>query len=173
MVTTAVATAPTLPLAAQLSRATGRLRRSLNRRVRTAIGSPPIPEAQLEVLRVVEAAPGARVHDVARQLGLASNTVSTLVHRLIDTGLLEREADRQDGRVARLRLTTQAAARLRRWRDQRHEILALALDQLGEPDRRALVSALPVQERLADALEMGTHAPVGPPPGGPGGKHAG
>ena len=80
-------------LAAGLSRAVGRFRRSLNRRVRAGAGTPSLPEAQLEILRLVDRRPGLRVHDVATELRLASNTVSTLVRQLADSGLVERIPD--------------------------------------------------------------------------------
>jgi DNA-binding MarR family transcriptional regulator len=149
-------TAVTAPgIASDLARLLGRFRRSLNRAVRTDTGTPRLPEAQSELLRLVEARPGTSVQGVAAQLGLAPNTVSTLVHRLVDAGLLEREPDAEDGRVARLRLTGAAAQRLRRWRDRRQEVLESHLYALGEEDRRVLALALPVLERVTGSLEAG------------------
>ena len=140
-------------LAGRLARAAGRLRRRLNRRVRAGMDSDPLPEAQLEILRLVNRRPGIRVHDVAAELGLASNTVSTLVHRLTDTGFVDRLSDAGDGRVARLRLRPVAEVRLQRWRDRRGEILAARLAELGSADREALTRALPVLERIVDSLD--------------------
>lgn len=139
--------------AGRLARAAGRLRRRLNRRVRAGMDSDPLPEAQLEILRLVNRRPGIRVHDVAAELGLASNTVSTLVHRLTDTGFVDRLSDAGDGRVARLRLRPVAEVRLQRWRDRRGEILAARLAELGTDDREALTRALPVLERIVDSLD--------------------
>jgi DNA-binding MarR family transcriptional regulator len=149
-----VSTATTAPpLAATLSAAVGRLRRSLDRQVRALAGPPPLPEAQRELLRLVERRPGVRVHEAAAELWLAPNTVSTLVHRLLDAGLLEREPDLDDGRVARLRLSPAGGELLRRRRDRRHEVLAAQLAALGEDDRLALTRALPALDRVAAALE--------------------
>jgi DNA-binding MarR family transcriptional regulator len=130
-------------LAGRLARAAGRLRRRLNRQVRAGLDQEPLPEAQLEILRLVNRRPGARVRDVAVELGLAANTVSTLVHRLTDAGLVDRLADAGDGRVARLQ----------RWRDRRGEILGARLAELSPADRQALSRALPVLERIVDALD--------------------
>jgi DNA-binding MarR family transcriptional regulator len=143
------------PLATELARALGRLRRSLNRSVRAAAGTTPLPEAQLELLRLVERHPHIRVRDAALELRVAPNTVSTLVRRLSDGRLLEREADVADGRAARLRLTASAAERLRRWRDLRHDILAARLAALPESERRTLTEALPVLRRVAESMEVG------------------
>ncbi|MGA8015645.1 MAG: MarR family winged helix-turn-helix transcriptional regulator [Candidatus Dormiibacterota bacterium] len=148
-----VTSIPTARDGSDLARLLGRFRRSLNRAVRAEIGASPLPEAQSEVLRHVERRPGTSVHRAALELGLAPNTLSTLVHRLVDAGLLEREPDLLDGRVARLRLTAAADDRLRRWRDQRHEILESHLAALAASDRRALSLAIPVLERVVGSLE--------------------
>ncbi len=153
---------PALPaVARRLAGALGRLRRALNRRVRVVSQAGPLPEAQIELLRLVERCPGLRVQDAAGDLMLASNTVSTLVHRLGAAGLLERATDPRDGRVARLRLGADGAERLRRWRDRRQEVLAEELRRLETGEVDAVVRALPVLERLAALLE----APGGRPAG--------
>ena len=48
--------------------------------------------------------------DAAAELGVAPNTVSTLVRQLADAGVLERVRDSADGRVVRLRLTPDTGA---------------------------------------------------------------
>jgi len=142
-------------LAADLARSVGRLRRSLNREVRAGTAIPPLPEAQMEILRLVDRRPGLRVQDAAAELRLAPNTVSTLVHRLVDAGLVRRVADPDDGRVAHLRLSAAAEQRLRRWRDRRQEILAARLADLDSADRLVVERAVPVLERVAAWLEGG------------------
>jgi DNA-binding MarR family transcriptional regulator len=159
-------------LAADLARSVGRLRRSLNREVRAGAAIPPLPEAQLEILRLVDRRPGLRVQDAAAELRLAPNTVSTLVHRLVDAGLVRRVADPTDGRVAHLRLSAAAEQRLRRWRDLRQEVLAARLADLDGADRLAVERALPVLERVAVWLEEGRSTEQGraavPSPSRPG-----
>jgi DNA-binding MarR family transcriptional regulator len=147
-------------LSAGLARAVGRLRRSINRAVRDGTALLPLPEAQLEILRLAARRPGLRVHDVAAELRLAPNTVSTLVHRLVDAGLVERHADSNDRRVARIGLSPAGEQRMRRWRDHRHEVLAARLAGLDGGERAAVAGAVPVLERLALDLEEG-HFPGG------------
>lgn len=157
-------------LAGRLARAAGRLRRRLNRQVRAGMESDPLPETQLEILRLVNRRPGIRIHDVAAELGLASNTVSTLVHSLTAAGFVDRLSDAGDGRVARLRLRPAAEDRLQRWRDGRGEILAARLSELGTGDRWLLARALPVLERIVESLDEETAggAPeLAAPPEGP------
>jgi DNA-binding MarR family transcriptional regulator len=143
-------------LAGRLARAAGRLRRRLNRQVRAGMDSDPLPEAQVEILRLVNRRPGIRIHDVAAELGLAANTVSTLVHSLAAAGFVDRLSDAGDGRVARLRLRPMAEVRLQRWRDGRGEILAARLSELGTGDRWLLARAVPVLERIVNSLDEET-----------------
>jgi len=139
--------------AVRLARVLGRLRRSLNREVRAGTADLPLPEAQLEILRLVRHRPGLRIHDAAAELRLAPNTVSTLVHRLSGEGLLELEPDAADGRVTRLRLSAAADARMRQWRDRRAEILSSRLRDLDSADREAVSRVLPVLDAIAASLE--------------------
>jgi len=137
--------------------------------VRAASGTPsPLPEAQVEILRLVRREPGIRVHDVAAQLQLAPNTVSTLVQLLSAEGMIERRRDPADGRVTRLGLLPPAEERLGRWHDLRREILAVRLAELDAGDREAVARAVPVLERIAISLEgvaAGGDGAAAPPDG--------
>ena len=131
----------------------GSVGRVLRRAVRQRLALSPLSEAQVGVLRTVEARPGVASGAVAERLQLAPSTVSTLVRELADAGLLVRETDDRDRRASRLRLTDGAVERLRLWGSVREEVLIAALAQLGADDRRALRAALPAVRRLAAALE--------------------
>jgi DNA-binding MarR family transcriptional regulator len=131
-----------------------RIRRLLRQRIRAEWGSPPLPEAQLELVRVLRERPGLRVQEAADVLGVAPNTVSTLAGQLAAAGLLERQADASDRRAIHLRLTQAARARIARWRDRRQALMATALRELSEADRDAIVAALPALGRLAGRLEQ-------------------
>jgi DNA-binding MarR family transcriptional regulator len=136
-----------------LMRVVGQLRRSVRRRVRQDWPHAPLPETHLELLRLVSERPGLRVQEAAGALRLASNTVSTLVNKLVAAGLLERRRDRRDGRAARLHLTRAAVRRIAAWRDRRQALVAQAMATLAAADREAVAAALPALRRLADALE--------------------
>lgn len=128
----------------------------LRRRSRRIVGAP-LPElalsgAQLELLRVVRRNPGITVAQAARVLGLAANTVSTLVGQLLGLGVLVRERDASDRRVARLDLTPSARAGLEQWRDRRAQSTAVALAGLPAADRARLAAALPTIARIAADL---------------------
>lgn len=128
----------------------------LRRRARRVVGRPwpmeTLSNAQVELVRVVRRRPGVSVAEAATELGLAANTVSTLVRQLTDAGLLRRLADTDDRRVARLRLTAPAQRRVEQWRDRRAGLVAGAIAGLPPADRRALARAVPVIARLAAML---------------------
>jgi DNA-binding MarR family transcriptional regulator len=146
----------------ELMRLTAGLRRISRRRVTAALGVEPLPEAQRELLLVVAANPGVGVAAAAAALGLAGNSVSTLVNALVDAGLLLRETDPNDRRAVRLSLTPAAARRLDAWRTARAALLGGALDKAGDEDRKAIEAALPALRRLLDAL-LASSAPQASP----------
>jgi DNA-binding MarR family transcriptional regulator len=139
-------------LAEQLYAAVGQLRRHARR-----IGVRPFPDgapttAQLELIRLVRRTPGISVADAAAELGVAPNTVSTLVRQLTGTGVLERGRDAADGRVARLRLTPDTQRRVEQWLEHRTTVTARVIAGLPAADRAALARALPVLGTVAAAL---------------------
>ncbi|MER7004257.1 MarR family transcriptional regulator [Dactylosporangium sp. NPDC000555] len=132
------------------------VRRVLRRRLRADLiaGSDAraLTGGQVELLRLVESAPGIGVGAAAQQLRLAGNSVSTLVNQLTGAGLLRRDKDPADRRSARLMLTPAAMVRLDAWRAARVSLLAGALGELDGHERDALAAAVPVLSRLAGIL---------------------
>jgi len=127
--------------------------RVTRRVVRQSFSGDVLPPAEAELLAFVGRSKGTGVGEAAQALQLAPNTVSTLVGPLVEAGLLERRADPTDGRAARLQLTSAGAARVRRWRRHRAEVLAHALDTLDAGERAALAAALAPLRRLTDNME--------------------
>gem|GEM_PF-518318 len=129
----------------------------LRRRARRVVGRPwpmeTLSNAQVELVRLVRRRPGVSVAEAATDLGLAANTVSTLVRQLTDAGLLRRLADADDRRVVRLHLTAPAQRRVEQWRDRRTGLVAQAIAGLPAADQRALARAVPVIAQLAAMLE--------------------
>ena len=87
---------------------------SIRRTGRRIAGRPTefasLTGAQLELVRLVRRRPGVSVAEAASELQLAPNTVSTLVRRLTETGIVVRTVDGVDRRVARLDLADRASA---------------------------------------------------------------
>ena len=138
---------------ADLMDVVGRLRRAVRRRVRRGWAHTPLTESERELLRLVSDHPGLRVLEAAAAIGVAPNTVSTLVRRLTERGLLERRVDEDDARAARLVLSAAARRRFAEWRDRRHVVLADAMGRLSAEDRRAIEAAVPALSRLLQQVE--------------------
>ena len=129
------------------------LRRALRRSSRRPAELTVLTGAQLELVRLLRRRPGVSVADAARELRLAPNTVSTLVGRLGATGVVVKQPDSADRRVARLDLSRRARTTVEAWRDRRLERLEAALAGLSPAEVGALEAARPVLDRLAALLE--------------------
>ncbi len=73
------------------------------------------PQRYLLLLMIKGAPDGsqqATVSELVERLGLAQSTVTELVNRAADAGLIEREPSGHDGRVAHVRLTAEGERRL-------------------------------------------------------------
>lgn len=91
------------------------LRRFLRRSERVARQSGLTPQRYL-LLLMIKGAPGGEerstVTELSRRLQLAQSTVTELVRRAEETGLVEREPSLTDARVAYLRLSPEGERRL-------------------------------------------------------------
>src|SRR5207237_3720826 len=137
--------------AGEVADTVGRVRRAIRHRMRLELGAS-LPEAQLELMRLVRLEPGLRVQDAAFGLGVAPNTVSTLVKQLTAAVMLERRADHADGRVTRLFLTRAARARWALRRDRREGVVRAALARMTVDERAAIAAALPALNHIVKVL---------------------
>jgi DNA-binding MarR family transcriptional regulator len=109
------------------------LRRFLRRSERVARECGLTPQRYLLLLMIkgsADSSESSTVTELAERLQLAQSTVTELVGRAEDAGLVEREPSSADGRVAHLRLTQKGEQRLSR-----------AFTSL-ESERKYLLSAL-------------------------------
>jgi DNA-binding MarR family transcriptional regulator len=91
------------------------LRRFLRRSERVARDCGLTPQRYLLLLMVKGAADGSEqstVTELSERLQLAQSTVTELVSRAEEAGLLQREQSQSDARVAHLRLTVEGERRL-------------------------------------------------------------
>ena len=91
------------------------LRRFLRKSERISRSSGLTPQRYLLLLMIKGAADGSErstVTELADRLQLAQSTVTELVSRAEEAGLVGREMSRRDGRVAHLRLTEEGERRL-------------------------------------------------------------
>jgi DNA-binding MarR family transcriptional regulator len=95
------------------------------------------------------------VAQAAAELGLAANTVSTLVGRLTDERMLVRTPDPADRRIARLQLPERLARRVGAYRDRRLVALGAAIATLDPDQQATIAAATALLGRVADELERG------------------
>jgi DNA-binding MarR family transcriptional regulator len=139
-------------LPTHLAQVLGRIGRGLRYRTRAAREALDVTHSEGELLRLLHRRPGIRVQEAALELGVASNSVSTLVKQLGRVGLIQRTTDPADGRGACLHLTTQAEDYVTRVGNAREDVLERALASLDAADRGALEAAVPALCSLAKAI---------------------
>ena len=139
-------------LAEDLLTSVSALRRTWRRLSRRPEVLSTLTGAQIELVRVVRRRPGGSVAEAATELSLAPNTVSTLVRQLGDSGVIERSVSTSDRRIAVLDLRPDVRRDVDAWRDRRTDLLAVAVGRLPEGDRRCLVQAVRVLDRLAEEI---------------------
>jgi DNA-binding MarR family transcriptional regulator len=139
-------------VAQELLETLGLIRRHTRRRVGRPWPVEALSSAQVELLRVVARQPAISVATAATELGVAANTVSTLVRSLVSAGMLRRVPDPADRRIAQLHLTPTARRRVDRWRDARAQAMSAAIAALDTGDQAAITQALPALARLAVEL---------------------
>jgi DNA-binding MarR family transcriptional regulator len=129
---------PTIPPAevARVADFRAALRAFLRKAERNARKSGLTPQRYLLLLMIKGAADGSEkstVTELAERLQLAQSTVTELVHRAEETGLIEREQSDSDGRVTHLRLSKEGDRRLMqafRSNEQERQELRAAISHL-------------------------------------------
>jgi DNA-binding MarR family transcriptional regulator len=129
----------------------GRFRRQVRRSAGRSFAAG-LTESQAELLRLVGRRPGISVSAAAAELGLAANTASTLVSRLVADDLLVRTPDQADRRVGRLHLTEPAQRLADASRAARRAALAEVLDQLDDHEIATLTAGMEVLTKMTQLL---------------------
>ena len=129
----------------------GRFRRQVRRSAGRSFAAG-LTESQAELLRLVCRRPGISVSAAAAELGLAANTASTLVSRLVADDLLVRAPDQADRRVGRLHLTEPAQRLADASRAARRAALAEVLDQLDDREIATLTAGMEVLTKMTQLL---------------------
>ena len=112
--------------------------------------------SQAKVLYLVQAAPSLRMSDLSARLGVSLSTVSGVVDRLVDQGLLNRRDDPADRRHVVLRLTDAGATQLELFRELNEGQIRTLLARIDAADLVAIGRALDI---LAAAAARQAAAP--------------
>jgi DNA-binding MarR family transcriptional regulator len=141
---------------AQAERSTGDLAAALRlfvgrlaRRLRQQSGAD-LTASQLSALASIERLGPLPLGGLARVEQIAPPTLTNLVGRLEERGLVRRRPDRTDRRSALVEVTAAGRRALADVRSAKVAFLVERLDRLTEEERADLVAALPLLERLLE-----------------------
>jgi len=123
----------------------------LLRKIRKEDERTGITASRLSALSVLVFGGPMRVTDLARAEHVKPPTMTRIVAALVEAGLVVREPDPADGRVAWVRVTPEGRRLLERSRRRKEAYLAKALRSLEPEDLRTLEAAAEILERLTDA----------------------
>jgi DNA-binding MarR family transcriptional regulator len=140
-------------LVTDVFRVVGRFRRQLRRSAGRGLDSARLSESQSELLFLVGREPGISVSAAAAELGLVPNTASTLVSKLVASGLLVRTAGETDRRVCQLQLAEPTRQIVDASRAARRAVLAEALGELDHDQIEALTRGLEVLDTMTRILQ--------------------
>ena len=126
-----------------------RLRRGL--RAALPPGQFNFNPTQLLILTQLAGSDPMRVGELAQRVHCSQPTATTVVNGLEAIGLVRRIKDTEDGRAIKVSLTEAGLASLREVGQQEAVYLDTLMDELSEPDRAAMIAAVPVMLRIAEA----------------------
>lgn len=132
-------------LAHSLRLVVGRLARRL--RQRTLGGLTP---SQLSVLASLSRQGPLTLGDLAETEGVAPASISGIVGRLVDKGLVDRAPNPVDGRSTLVEMTEEGRKVLEKGRSERTAFLASRLERLGREEREILAQAVAILGRLGE-----------------------
>jgi DNA-binding MarR family transcriptional regulator len=139
----------------RLGAATSRLQALLRRQFAQA----EITLTQARTLSTLATRGSHRVTDLALLEQVAQPTMSNLVARLEDHGLVERRPDPLDPKATLISITREGTKQWRSLVALRTNLLASGLALLTASERKSLEAALPALERLVDELQGTRMAP--------------
>lgn len=125
------------------------LLQAVRRRERLAEQKTGLTGAQLLALRQLSAHPGATIGELGRLTSTDASSISVVVSRLLDKGVVDRVRDPLDQRRWRLQVTKSGMSRLARAPDSADRLLSEAIAALPVKSRETLAKQL---DALAEAV---------------------
>lgn len=133
------------------------LHAAFDRRAVSSLAEPlmstPLTMQQLKVLTLIAAERDrATGHDLADALRVTVATMSGLVDRLVEHGMVTRRDDPADRRIRRLSVTAAGSATVRSLISSSNSMPPQVLERLADDDLRALVQGLMALDRIMEEL---------------------
>jgi DNA-binding MarR family transcriptional regulator len=140
-----------------------RVQENFERRALSSMAEPlistPITMQQLKVLTMIAIDPErATGHELAAQLKVSVASMSGLVDRLVEHGMVSRGEDPSDRRVRRLSVTPEGSATIRNLLSSSGTMPTPVLRRLSIEDLRALVQGILAFDRAVRELAEGDSA---------------
>lgn len=135
----------TVDLADRLRVSVGRLARRLRQQ---SLGG--LTPSQSSILATLDRHGPMGMSDVAQQEAISKPSATGIVGRLIDKGLVSRDADPDDGRSTIVTITPEGRALLASRRRERTAHLARYVEALTPDDRAVLERAVELFEKMVD-----------------------
>ena len=135
--------------------AAARLRAAVNRisrRLRPTKAGAGYTPTEISVLETVAKRGPIRLSDLASLEGMNPTMLSRVARKLEAPGLIRRHPHPVDRRAALLDITPSGRRLFEKVRSERTDQLSLELEALDPEERRLVIDALPVLERLAERL---------------------
>ena len=120
------------------------------RRLRQQQGDAKLSPTLIAALSTIERHGPLTPSQLAEIERVQRPTVTRVVTRLAEAGLIERTADERDRRVARLRITGDGRKLLRALRTRKTAYLAKRIEKLDPDEREVLERAAEILERMLD-----------------------
>jgi DNA-binding MarR family transcriptional regulator len=114
-----------------------------------------ISRTEMEVLSILREGP-RRITELTELEGIAQPTMTLLVTRLQDKGWVERDGLPEDGRVVIVRITEAGRAAQQRFRAQFLDAMRTNLQELSDPELRALSAATDTLSSFLEDLQRRT-----------------
>jgi DNA-binding MarR family transcriptional regulator len=149
---TAIAPVDATALAARLRLGVTRLARRLRQEAEAGV-----TPSMLSALSSAERQGSLTMRDLCHAEQVQPPTMTRIVAALVEAGLVVREPDPIDGRVAWVKVTPDGRRLLERSRRRKEAYLAKALRSLEPEELRTLEAAAQIVERLTDATST-SHA---------------
>jgi DNA-binding MarR family transcriptional regulator len=121
---------------------------SLSKMLRAQAAGAGLSITALSVLRRLADGGPCRVTELAAQEAIAQPSMTALVGRLAERGLVERRADSADGRAVLVGLTVAGRNLLDKVRRDRTGVLAERLESMDDSERALITAAVPALDRL-------------------------
>lgn len=112
--------------------------------------------AQLFVMSALKREPQLSINELAERTRTHQSTVSVVVSKLVERGLVARSSSASDARRLILKLTPEGRALLKRAPDAAQERLVAAIDGLFAPERKKLSALL---QMLVKQMELEDQPP--------------